>query len=109
MKNFFDKIYLAITANLLLPMIARADTGDIATDIPDVELDEVIDKIIGYFLGAVIIAAVFMMIWAGFTFATAGGEQEKITKAKKTMFGAIIGLVVALLARAIVELAIGAI
>lgn len=105
MKKIFDRIYLIAIANLFLPLIVRADT--IAANLPDVELDEVIDKIIGYFLGAVIIAAVFMIVWAGFNFVTAGGDQEKISKAKKTIFGAIIGLIIALLAQVFVELVLG--
>ena len=41
--------------------------------------------------------ALFFIIWAGIGFITAGGDKEKIEKAKKTLTYAIIGLVFILL------------
>lgn len=107
MKNFFDKIYLAIIANLLLPLVTCAD--GVSADIPDVKLGDIAAKIAQYFLGFVSLAAVFMIIWAGFNFVTAGGDQEKVSAAKKTILGATVGLIIALLAQIIVNVVLDAV
>lgn len=56
--------------------------------------------IIGY-------ASVIMIITGGFLYMVAAGESGKIVSAKKTIFNAVIGLVVALSAVAIVNLVKG--
>ncbi len=53
-----------------------------------------------YVLGAV---AVIVIIIAGILFATASGDPALITKAKNTLLYAVIGLIVAILAYAIVN------
>lgn len=59
-----------------------------------------ISDILIYILGAV---AVIMIIIGGFRYVTSNGEQNTITGAKNTIMYAIIGIVVALLAYAIVK------
>lgn len=59
-----------------------------------------ISDILIYVLGAV---AVIMIIIGGFRYATSNGDQSQITGAKNTIMYAIIGIVVALLAYAIVR------
>jgi len=54
--------------------------------------------IINVFLGFLGIVAVVLIIWAGFTWMTAGGNEEKIEKAQKTLSAAIIGLIIILAA-----------
>lgn len=56
-------------------------------------------KILTFLLGA---AAVVMIIIGGFKYITANGDQSAITSAKNTILYSIIGLVVALMAGAIV-------
>lgn len=53
-----------------------------------------------YILGAV---AVIMIIVGGFMYVTSGGDAGGVKKAKDTIFYAVIGLIVALLAYAIVN------
>ena len=48
------------------------------------------------------IAAVFIIIIAGFMFITAGGDTNKAGNARKTIIYAVVGLVVIALARTIV-------
>jgi len=43
------------------------------------------------FLG---IIAVLIMLYAGFTWMTAGGNEEKVATAKKTLFAAVGGLII---------------
>lgn len=56
------------------------------------------------FLGFIAIAAVFVIIVGGIIFLTAFGDEEKIGTAKKVVQWAIIGLILAMLAYAIVNI-----
>jgi len=59
-----------------------------------------------YILGAV---AVIMVIIGGFMYVTSGGDTTAVTKAKNTILYAVVGLVVAILAYAIVHFVVGAV
>ncbi len=48
------------------------------------------------------IAAVIMIMLAGFMFITAGGDSSKVSNARKTLAYAVVGLIVIVLARTIV-------
>ena len=58
-------------------------------------------KIIGVVLSFVGVIFLLLMIFAGLTWMTASGNQEKVTKAKDLMINATIGLVIVLAAYAI--------
>ena len=58
-----------------------------------------------YIIGAV---AVIVIIIAGFRYVTSGGDSSKIAAAKNTILYAVIGLIVAILAYAIVNFVVGA-
>jgi len=58
--------------------------------------------IIANWLGGIILGiAVIMIIYAAFTFLTAGGSEEKLTTARNTLIYALVGVIVALLAFAL--------
>jgi hypothetical protein len=59
-----------------------------------------ISNILIYILGAV---AVIMVIYGGFRFVTSGGDEKAVTSARNTILYAVIGIVVALLAFAVVN------
>ncbi|MFC1663019.1 Mbov_0395 family pilin-like conjugal transfer protein [Patescibacteria group bacterium] len=65
------------------------------------DLKDTIINIIQWVLGILALVAVVMIISAGFVAATAQGE-ERGEKAKKVIIGAIVGLIVVLLAWAVV-------
>lgn len=65
--------------------------------------DTLAGKVINVLLYVVGILAVVMIIWAGLTMTTSAGDAAKATKAKNTMIYAVAGLVVAILAYAIVN------
>ncbi|MBN1258529.1 hypothetical protein JXA05_02110 [Candidatus Peregrinibacteria bacterium] len=67
------------------------------------DLGGLTEKIIMYASRAVIAVSVLIMIWGGFLYATAAGDEMKTGKARKAIIGAIIGLVVGLLAPTIVN------
>lgn len=58
-------------------------------------------KILSVLLG---VAAVIMIIISGFKFVVSGGDSNEVSNAKKTIIYALVGLIVAVLARPIVSL-----
>lgn len=56
--------------------------------------------------GAAVIATLFL-IYGGILYATAAGDSEKIDKAKRTLFWAVFGLIVSLLALYLAQFVIG--
>lgn len=68
----------------------------------DKPLTEQIISIVSWVLGFLALVAVVMIIYGGFTWLTAAGNEERIASAKKIISAAIIGLVIILLAWAIV-------
>ncbi len=91
-----------------LPSKTGTDNPNLQYDFASGDLQTSISTILQYFLGAVIIAAVFFIIKAGWTFATAGGDQDKVASARKEIMYAAIGVVIALVAIGVVNLVIGA-
>jgi hypothetical protein len=49
------------------------------------------------------IISVFMLIYGGIRYITSGGDSKKVTEAKNTILYAVIGLIIAILAFAIVN------
>lgn len=58
------------------------------------QLGEIVAKIIEAFLGLLGIIFIILILYAGYSWMTAGGDEQKVTKAKDTIQKAIIGLVV---------------
>lgn len=63
--------------------------------------------IINIFLGFLGIIALALIIWAGFTWMTAGGNEEKIETAQKTLKAAVIGLIIIFAAWGIAYFVVG--
>ncbi len=58
-------------------------------------------QLIGYILSFVGVLFLLLMIYAGLTWMTAGGNQEQIKKARSLMINAVLGLIIVLGAYAI--------
>lgn len=54
------------------------------------------------------VISVIMLIWGGIRYIISGGDSKKVTDAKNTVLYAIIGLIICLLAYAIVKFVINA-
>lgn len=61
-------------------------------------------NILLFLVGAI---AVIMLIYGGIKYVTSGGAQDQVTSAKNTIMYAIVGIVVALLAFAVVNFVVG--
>lgn len=67
------------------------------------ELIQTITNTLLFIIGAV---AVIMLIYGGFRYVTSGGDSSAVTSAKNTILYAVIGIVVAVLAYAVVDFVI---
>lgn len=67
------------------------------------DLNNTLNTIINVVIGIVGFVAVVMMILGGISFITSQGDSSKVTKARNTILYGVVGLVVALLAFAIVN------
>ncbi|MFH1367135.1 MAG: MMCAP2_0565 family pilin-like conjugal transfer protein [Patescibacteria group bacterium] len=69
-----------------------------------VDLKTLVINIIKWVLGILSLVAVSYLIYGGVLWMTSRGNEEKIAKAKKTIVNAVIGIIIVLLAWAIVLL-----
>lgn len=82
-----------------------ADCGTKATG-SDQNLMDMFTIIVNFVLGLVGMIAVVMIIFGGIQYTTSTGESAKVKKAKDTIMYGVIGLVISLLAFAIVNFVI---
>ena len=71
--------------------------------IKDKNLSNTLTNGINLAIGVIGFIAVVMIIYGGFMYTTSAGDSSKVTKAKNVIMYGIVGLVVALLAFAIVN------
>lgn len=76
--------------------------GGTATDIEG--LFTKVINILGYYVVGGVSAIV--LLWGGITYATAAGDDTKLSKARKAMIGAIIGLIIGIAAPSIINFVI---
>ncbi|MDD2753170.1 MAG: TrbC/VirB2 family protein [Candidatus Portnoybacteria bacterium] len=109
--NCFLNSYGAGAGNAALPSAEPLNAGNYAPGPNSVSLpnfigaksvSELIIKIINFLIPLATIFAVFMLIWAGFQFATAQGNENKLTAAKKNFIWTIAGIAVIMASQAIV-------
>lgn len=81
-----------------------AETGGFKVGATETDLPTIIGKVVGAVLAFVGVAFFCLILWSGFGWMLAKGNEEEITKAKDTIFGAVLGLMVVLGAYAITYL-----
>ena len=102
---------VAIPFGALAPLAhAALVTGDTADNLDAVQvssglgnqpLEETLGMLINVLLGLLGIIFLVLVIYAGFLWMTAGGDEKAVAKAKSIMITAVIGLVILLSAYAI--------
>lgn len=115
MKNLLKKTFAPITGAALMAFFyannAMASSGAFFDNpqggaAPSVAaqgtLGQNITLIINYFLGLLGLVAVGFLIYAGILMVTAGGNDEQVTKARKVIMYAVVGIVIILLSYTIV-------
>lgn len=80
-----------------------ANKGGLKTATTETDLPTIIGRVVGAVL--VFVGAIFfgLILWSGFGWMLAKGNEEKINEAKETIFGAVLGLMVVLGAYAITK------
>ncbi len=111
MKNLIKKASGALAITVLFVNNAFAQSGAFFDNpqggaAPNVAaqgtLGQNITTIINYFLGLLGLIAVGFLIYAGILMVTAGGNDEQVTKARKVIMYAVIGIVIILLSYTVV-------
>lgn len=94
----------ALSFLVSLPVLAVAQLN-VSRDINVFEkTTSLLELVKNWFTGIVAIVAVIMILYAAFLFVTAGGEEEKLGKAKSYLMYGIVGVAVALLAYGIISI-----
>ena len=99
-------ITLTTLSVLLLPVVAQAisfEDPSTSLGLGTADLKDTVINIINWVLGLLGIIAVIMILYGGFMWLTAGGNEDKVGSAKKIISAAVIGLIIVLLAWAIVN------
>lgn len=91
---------------LLQPLQARAlsyidPSGSLGLGTANIQ--DLAVRFIGLALGLLGIIAVMMVLLGGFQWLISGGNEDTVTRAKRTISSAIVGLIIILLAWAIVH------
>lgn len=91
---------------LFVAQVAKPKRGDLG--LPPVDANEAFAKnVLAIVFGLIGALAVVTIIIGALNLSKSGGNPEEISKAKKTIIYSIVGLIVALLAEAIVYFVIG--
>jgi len=67
-------------------------------------ISDLINRILKILLSIVGFVALIFLVWGGFKYMTASGDEEKVKSAKGTIINALIGLVIVILAYALVAI-----
>ena len=116
MKRLFSKTFLMLTLALFWAGDVFAQ-GNLNNALPNLtksgqkagtegakDLEVVIGNAIGTALSLVGLIFLVLMVYAGYLWMTARGEEEQVTKARKIIVGSLIGIVIVVSAYAITYL-----
>jgi len=78
------------------------------TGVDNADPDELIVTVLNWMLVIIGILCVVFIIWGGITYTMSRGDSKKVESAKNTILYAVVGLVIALLALAIVNFVLSA-
>jgi hypothetical protein len=115
-KSIKKSISAVAFGSTMVATRAFAQTGQLENAVNGVQqganvggttLEQYISTIINILLGLIGVVAVIMLIYGGFRYVLSAGNEKATSAAKDTILFAIIGIVVAVLAFAIVNFVIG--
>lgn len=70
-------------------------------------IEDLVKKVLDWLIGLGALVCVVMIIVGGYGYMTAGGDEQKVKSAQKTLTNAIIGLVICFIAVMIVKFVLG--
>lgn len=103
MKKILKNV--SILAITLLPNVAFAQLGSVKPPTAGMStrtFGEMVIGIVNVALGFVTVIALAVIIYGGFRWMTAGGNEDSVGEAKKILTAGIIGLVIVLIAWVII-------
>ena len=98
-KKIFAVLSLAFAATLVLAGRVNAQLGaevGAQAGLGGGDIRVIVGRIIQVVLGLLGAVALILIIYAGFLWMTAGGDEEKVATAKRTITQAVIGLIIIL-------------
>ncbi len=105
MKNLKLIKFISLSAFLLLltfPLLGLAQPSEPPAPITSVQgIYDLIMKIMRWIFTLLLVVAVIFIFIAAFSYLTAGGDPEKLGKAKNQLIYAIVAIAIALVARGI--------
>ncbi len=90
---------MTISAYSALALEIPNPLGSGASTIP-----QLIDKIATWLLEIGLVISTIIILWAAIVFMTSGGNQQRVTQARQTLWYVIIGITVLLLAKGVTSL-----
>lgn len=104
-QALFVSLLLCALFFVVVPVVAQTDVTGLepltATGLVTTDIRVVIANIIRVFLGLLGVIALILVLYGGFVWMTAAGNEEKIATAKKLLMNAAIGLAIILSAYSI--------
>ncbi|HNR29025.1 MAG TPA: pilin [Candidatus Dojkabacteria bacterium] len=102
MKNKLSKVLASGVTLLSFPIATFASFWD---DIrggldqgSEKTVEQLVVDVLNWMIGAAAVICVVMLIVGGYSYMTAGGDEQKVGKATKTLTNAIIGLAICFIA-----------
>ncbi len=110
--NAVTGLVIGALSSAIINLVFKTFMGSSSSSggLPEVNLDNTaIKNGLNTAFGWAGVICVIVIIGSGLLYVTAVGDQAKITKAKKTLIGAVIGLIVVIMSFAIVNFVLGSI
>ena len=102
MKNKLSKVLASGVTLLSFPIATFASFwGDISPKLnqgSSKTVEDLIVDVLNWMIGAAAVICVVMLIVGGYSYMTAGGDEQKVGKATKTLTNAMIGLAICFIA-----------
>ncbi len=94
---------LAISILIAMPVFGdNLPAGDIPAFSGGLDIWKLLEKALNWFFNAAIFVAALYIVYAGWQYVTAGGDEEKAKKGLNNLIYALIGVGIALLAKGLI-------
>ena len=97
-KNILKKAGIGMAWGVaLFPLAALAVVGEPIITSPT-QISTFFENVLNIVSGFVLTVALIMLLWAAILYLTAGGSEDRVSRAKNYLIYAIVGIAVAILA-----------
>jgi len=112
LSRWLLSVWIAVA--VLMPTLAKAgttlntgfDKTKSESGLEGADVATIVGGIINGLLGLIGVIFLVLLVYAGFLWSMAGGNQERVAKAKKIIVGAVIGMILVLSAYTIADFAL---